>query len=126
MQTKHRIDVGEPGITVDCNAWIQKAMRSNLKRASKNKVNAAGAKIAEALLKSCKPQSEGDAPEIAANSEKAITETRIPERIPEPTRRKRGRIRRIASAGTGRCRKTIRAFRKDRRAVLSGHGRADA
>ena len=125
MERTKQTDKQLKPIVVDCPRWLQKTMRANLKRASRDRVDKAGAKIAKALLKNCQVQPEAAAPKIAANSEKAITENRVAEPVREPARRKRGRIRRIASAGTGRCKKAIRAFRKDRRAVLSGHGRAD-
>lgn len=123
MKKETRMNVDALQAIVDCPRWLQKRMRANLRKASKDRVSATRAKIAQVLLKNCDAQQKVADPKIATSAEKARPTTRITERAQTADPPKRDGIRRIANAVMGKCKNAICNFQKNRRVLLPSHDR---
>jgi len=69
MKRKKRTDSGTLQISVNCPSWLQKRMRVNLAKATKDRVTPERTRIAKALLETTKVKHEEAVPKVAAKTD---------------------------------------------------------
>lgn len=108
-------------IEVDCPRWLQKRMRASLKRARKDKVNPARAKIAKALWESTKAEVQVAIPQKTDKANRGREHVHVAQPAQSTVRSGRSKVWQLVKAGFGKLVKHISGSIKGKRVLRPAH-----